>query len=552
MKAKTQAGEMRRDFLKKSAAASLLPFAGMLPGIAAAADRKKVIVIGAGMAGLAAAKKLTEQGLTVTVLEAKANVGGRVYTERSVDGIPMDLGAGWIHGPDPANPITGLVPAGTTTYQTDDNSIRITDANGNDVTATQFGSGSTTGSSRYAALIAGTKSYAAAAAADLSLADAIKAVDANALSDPYLLYPLNTTLEFDKGGWLEAFSAKNYSDDEKYPGKDVLFPTGYDAIPKALAKNLDIRLSQPVTGISYSASGVTVTTAKETFTADYAICTATLGVLKAGSIAFSPTLPAEKLGAISRLGMGKINKLFMVFDSAFWPTDLQYFGYHSPIRGRYSYFLSYKKFVDVNCLVTFGFGQQGAELEKMTNDQLIADVMPSLTKVFGAGAVAPKKVFLTRWNSDPYALGAYSFAAVGSGYDDHVLLAKPVDRLLFAGEHTHEKYRATTHGAYLSGIREADRILAAVPARTAESDTDRVFNWAESLVPDLLTPRGGATQSAGNYAYRFYRGSGTGGGVYLGVDNSTGRIVFYAPATSAFVDYGPLKDYLPTAAAAGY
>jgi len=552
MKAETESVELRRDFLKKTAAASLLSLAGTMPKLAAAADRKKVIVIGAGMAGLAAAKKLTEAGLTVTVVEAKANVGGRVYTERSVDGIPMDLGAGWIHGPDPSNPIVGLVPAGTTTYQTDDNSIRITDANGNDVTATQFGSASTTGSSRYSALIASVRTYAAAAAADLSLADAIKAVDPTAMSDPYLLYPLNSTLEFDKGGWLEAFSAKNFSDDEKFPGKDVLFPTGYDAIPKALAKGLDIRLSQPVTAISYSASGVTVTTAKETLTADYAICTATLGVLKAGSIAFSPALPAEKLGAISRLGMGQINKLFMVFDSAFWPIDLQYFGYHSPIRGRYSYFLSYKKFVDVNCLVTFGFGQQGGELEKMTNDQLIADVMPSLTKVFGASAVAPKKVFLTRWNSDPYALGAYSFAGVGSGFDDHVLIAKPVDRLLFAGEHTHEKYRATVHGAYLSGIREADRILAAVPARTAESDADRVFNWAESLFPDLLTPRGGATLSAGTYTYRHYRASGPGTGAYLAVDSGSGKLLFMAEANGKVVDLGLLKDFVGAAAAASY
>ena len=113
MKGKTRPTEMRRDFLKKAAAAGLLSFAGTMPNLAVAADRKKVIVVGAGMAGLAAAKKLTEAGLTVTVVEAKANVGGRVYTERSVDGISMDLGAGWIHGPDPSNPIVGLVPAGT-------------------------------------------------------------------------------------------------------------------------------------------------------------------------------------------------------------------------------------------------------------------------------------------------------------------------------------------------------------------------------------------------------------------------------------------------------
>ena len=118
-----------------------------------------------------------------------------------------------------------------------------------------------------------------------------------------------------------------------------------------------------------------------------------------------------KLAAINRMGMGQINKLFMVFDNAFWPTDTQYFGYHSPIRGRYSYFLSYRKFSNINCLVTFGFGQQGKALEAMSQAELIADVTVALKKVFGPFATSPTKILLTKWNSDPYALGAYSFAA---------------------------------------------------------------------------------------------------------------------------------------------
>jgi monoamine oxidase len=111
-------------------------------------------------------------------------------------------------------------------------------------------------------------------------------------------------------------------------------------------------------------------------------------------------------------------------------------------------------------LVTFGFGEQGKALEQMSEGELMADVTAAMKKVFGASATAPRKHFLTRWNSDPYAQGAYSFAAVGGGYQEHVTLAAPVERLRFAGEHTHEKYRATVHGAYLSGIREAERIIS--------------------------------------------------------------------------------------------
>jgi len=393
----------------------------------------------------------------VTVLEAKSTIGGRVHTERSVDNIPMDLGAGWIHGPSSGNPIVGLLHhTNATTYLTDDNSVKVVDANGLDVTTLQFGGAN----AKYTKLMADARAFANASPSDISLATAIKAVDPFALNDPYNLYQLNTNLEFDKGGWLEAFSGKHFSDDEKFAGKDVLFPHGYDVIPKLLAKNLNIKLNQPVTAVTHSSSGVSVTTTTDKYDGDYVICTATLGVLKSGAIHFSPNLPGEKQAAINRMGMGEINKLFMVFDTPFWPTATQYFGYHSPIRGRYSYFLNYRTFASANVLVTFGFGEQGKALEAMSDTELIADVTPALKKVFGAAATAPKKVFMTRWNADPYARGAYSFAAVGSGYEDHLALAAPVDHLRFAGEHTHEKYRATVHGAYLSGIREADRILA--------------------------------------------------------------------------------------------
>lgn len=445
----------RRTFVKSAAMAAAVPFVMRVPLMAR--QRTKVVVIGAGMAGLAAAKRLVEQGMEVIVLEAKGAIGGRVFTERSVDGIPMDLGAGWIHGPSGDNPIVGLLSRTTApTYETNDESVRVTDANGADVTDRQFPSMN----DRLKRVLADAKAHAMAAPEDMSLAAAINAVDLTAMVDPYMLYGLNTNTEFDKGGWLEAFSAKQYDDDEKFPGKDVLFPQGYDVIPKLLAEGLDIRLNQPVSAITYGSTKVTVETPSGPIEADYAICTATLGVLKAGSIAFNPALPAEKVTAIGRLGMGQINKLFMVFDQAFWPTATQYFGYHSPVRGRFSYFLNYRTFASANVLVTFGFGEQGKALEQMSEAELMADVTAAMKKVFGASATAPKKHFLTRWNADPYAQGAYSFAGIGGGYQDHVALAAPVERLRFAGEHTHEKYRATVHGAYLSGIREAERIIS--------------------------------------------------------------------------------------------
>ena len=509
----------------------------------APARRTSVIVIGAGIAGLAAARKLARAGHVVTVLEARNRIGGRVWTEVN-EGVPMDIGAGWIHGPDGGNPITALATeARATTYMTNDESVQVMGATGTDVTAQQFPAGKT----KYDGLLAAVTTAMAGSVPDRSLASALTAADATALTDPFSTYLLTSTLEFDTGGWLEALSARNYFNGSKYPGKDVLFPAGYKAIPELLARGLDIRLNSPVTNISHTDTGATVTAGGATYTADYCVVTIPLGVLRANSVTFSPALTSEKQAAMNRLGVGQINKVFMLFDNAFWPTGTQYFGWHSPIRGRYSYFLSYRTFSNINCLVTFGFGEQGAAIEAMSEAQIIADVTPAVRTVFGEAAVAPRRAIRTGWNNDPFARGAYSFAGINSTAADHETLAAPQgSRLLFAGEHTHELYRATVHGAFLSGEREADRILPQATASSALSEAERVLNWAESVAPELISPRGVVTRQSGVYTYRYYPATNS----FAGVDDR-GNVVYLNPA-GALTTVGTVARYMPLVQAAGF
>ncbi len=167
------------------------------------------------------------------------------------------------------------------------------------------------------------------------------------------------------------------------------------------------------------------------FSADYALVTLPLGVLSSESVSIEPPLSNFKKQAMSRLGIGQVNKIFLIFEKAFWPVNTQYFGFHSPIRGRFSYYMNYRTFSPFNCLVTFGFGIQGGIIEKMTEAQLITEITPHLKTMFGPRATAPGRAIITRWNEDPFARGAYSFAGIGSTVKDHEIMASPDGQRLF-------------------------------------------------------------------------------------------------------------------------
>ncbi len=415
-----------------------------------------VIVIGAGMAGLGCAKKLKDSGYTVTVLEGRNRVGGRIFTDRSLNGVPADMGASWIHGPDGNNPITPLAQqANATTYLTDNNSLLVYDVNGAVIPDNVIDPAY----NNYKALLQNVKNNSNPSK---SIRDVLQQISPNSLNDLTMQYQFSAYAEFDAGGDIANMSSAYFDNDERFPGKDVLFPNGYDAIPRKLAEGLDIKLNQKVTKIDYSnPSQVTVTTNQGTFTAKYVVITLPLGVLKSGNVSFTPALPTNKQNAIGRLQMGNVNKVLAVFNNAFWDTNLQYFGYTSQIKGQYNYFLNVKKFYNANALMTFGFGNYGVTMETQTDAQVQSDMMNNLKKIFGNSIPNPTNLLVSRWGSDPFAYGAYSFANVNTDSTEFDTISQAIDnRLFFAGEHTHATYRGTVHGAYLSGTREADKIIS--------------------------------------------------------------------------------------------
>jgi polyamine oxidase len=175
-------------------------------------------------------------------------------------------------------------------------------------------------------------------------------------------------------------------------------------------------------------------------------------VLKAGTIAFDPPLPEKKQQAIDRLGFGLLDKVVLKFDQPFWPDNdvIGLVGGGEPV----SMLINGETFADAPLLVGLRGGRDAREREALSDEEAVAQVVTALN------APNPTGALVTRWAADPYARGSYSFVAVGSSPDDMKALAEPVnDRLAFAGEATVPEFFGTVHGAYQSGVREAERIL---------------------------------------------------------------------------------------------
>ncbi|MGB3693706.1 MAG: FAD-dependent oxidoreductase [Spirulinaceae cyanobacterium] len=341
----------RRNFLKWTLL-SAVSFLG-----ACLADNKvqsivnsRIIVVGAGIAGIAAAHSLQSRGANVVVLEAKPHIGGRLLTDYSL-GAAFEVGAGWIHGPD-GNPISTLAEkVKAKTFVTKDDSLLVYDRKGNVSSKASLAKLD----DRFEALLKQVDDYVDAD--DLiSLRDAIARVNPTLLKDPLINWALTVFTEFDTGGPIENLSAAYFDEDEAFEGDDVILINGYTPILTPLTEGLDIRLNTIVTDIEYKNQGVIVNSQKEKFVADYVICTVPLGILKAGKIAFHPPLPKSYQQSIGKIPLGNVTKVALQFPQAFWPLDTQYFGFQSEVKGKWPYFMNYRTFSEHNILVALSFG----------------------------------------------------------------------------------------------------------------------------------------------------------------------------------------------------
>lgn len=458
----------RRTFLKGAlAAAGLAPAASSLEKPrgggshrgATTADSsgrdERVVIIGAGMAGLAAGAELHALGFAdVAILEARDRIGGRLWTDAIGSNIPVDLGASWIHGVE-RNPITAIARG---------NSIatRSTDYD-NDVV--HFHNAERPSPSARRALRRFWRLAERRPDTDLqSVYEQLLEIEPLTVPDRrYLDYLLNTIVEHEHAADLRNLSLESIQGGDAYGGHDAVFPRGYGQVAGVLADGLDIRFLEAVTEIDYGGTDIVVTTAVgATFAATRVVVTASLGVLKQGRISFLPALPLRKRGAIDGLEMGVLNKTCLLFDDVFWDDDVEIIGYVGARRGQWAETLNLYPYTGHPILMMFNAGAYGARIERLSDQEIVAQAVAALGSMYGV-IPPPRDAIITRWRSDPWSQGSYSYVPVGSSYQRYAELGEPVgDKLFFAGEATHVEYPSTVHGAFLSGIRAA-RQIAALP-----------------------------------------------------------------------------------------
>lgn len=450
----------RRDFVKLalmvSGAAFLVQCGGNVNN-----RSEQILVVGAGMAGLSAARTLHDKGYAVTLLEARERIGGRVWTSRAWADAPLDMGASWIHGIR-GNPITALADTiGVETIVTDYDNAILYDVDGNLLADRAWRE-----VEKYEDDVTSAIEQAEAEgwSDEYSLEAAIaEVIDIEALSDQEkrrLNRFLNSSIEQEWAADVAELSVAYGNDDEGFGGDDVVFPNGYDDIIKHVARELDIRLGHVVERITYNEESVSITTNKGRFKADRAIITLPLGVLQSGIVLFEPPLPTAKQDAIDRLGFGVLNKLYLRFPHVFWQKRPEWMSYLSAERGEWSEWFNMVPYIDQPILLAFNGARFGRAIEALSDEEMVAEAMAVLRNMYGDEIPAPDAWQITRWASDPFAFGSYSFPAVGTNRQTREALAEPVaNRLFFAGEATEPGYSATVHGAYMSGQREAERIL---------------------------------------------------------------------------------------------
>ncbi|CAA7390842.1 unnamed protein product [Spirodela intermedia] len=465
-------------------------------------SQPSVVIVGAGLAGLAAARQLLRFGFRVVILEGRKRCGGRVYTKKmegSNKSAAADLGGSVLTG-TLGNPL-GIIARqlGSSMHKVRDK-CPLYRPDGSPVDP-DTDMKVENAFNRLLDKASRLRQLMGEVSMDVSLGAALETfreVYGDAVNEEEMnLFNWHlANLEYANAGLLSKLSLAFWDQDDPYDmgGDHCFLPGGNGRLVQALAENLPIFYEKTVHTIRYGPDGVQVIAGGQVYEGDMVLCTVPLGVLKSGAIKFVPELPQRKLDGIKRLGFGLLNKVAMLFPRVFWSTDLDTFGHLSDDpsrRGEFFLFYSYATVAGGPLLIALVAGEAAHSFETMPPTDAVTLVLQILRGIFepqGIDVPDPIQTVCTRWGTDSFSLGSYSHVAVGASGDDYDILAETVGdgRLFFAGEATTRRYPATMHGAFMTGLREAANMAHHANARALRLKVERSPSKNTQLCASLL------------------------------------------------------------------
>ncbi len=439
----------RRSFLSASAALATVPMFRRGAVAAPLTRDADIVVIGAGVAGIAAARRIAAVNRKVIIVEAANQIGGRCMTDTTTFNVPFDRGARWMHNPD-TNPMMKLARSvGIDVSQAPvGQKIRVGRRNARAGETEEF----------LAALVRANRAIdeASRRGADVSCASAM----------PKDLGDWASTAEFVLGAGATGKDLSDLSVVDKVRAQDrgslIACRQGLGTLIAKLGDQLPVSLSTPVSRISWGSRDVEVETSAGRIDARAAILTVSSNVLVSGSIKFNPDIPKRHLDAAAKLSLGSYDHIALLMPGN--PLGLS----HDDVMIEQSTSTRTAMLLantgnSALCVIDVA-GAFGRDLSSQGEAAMVAFAREWLAKLFGSDvAAAIKKSSATRWNSSPYVLGAMSAASVG-GEGGRKTLTEPIGAMFLAGEATHETLWGTVDGAWESGERAADAALRKIGA----------------------------------------------------------------------------------------
>ncbi|MEP6707990.1 MAG: NAD(P)/FAD-dependent oxidoreductase [Pyrinomonadaceae bacterium] len=445
------------------------------------ARNNSVLIVGAGAAGLAAARDLASAGLPVTVIEARDRIGGRVHTihDESLN-LAVELGAEFIHGKHPA--LFKLLDSSSTTFSD------VTDRHW------YFENGVLSRSHDFWNKLTALFDLMSKEKPDQTFAKFLDSLpddpETNRAKDVATRYVQGFHAADIKRAGVHGLIAANEAEEKIEGDHSFRVMAGYESVVQRLneaakQQGAVVHLNTVLREIHWrddiidaicllgSASGER----EQHFAASHAVITLPLGVLQQkssarGAVRFVPALPPEKQNAIRDIPVGHVMRVILVFRERFWEQldipgtgvkeDLSQLGFIHYPEARIPTWWSLLP-LHAPVLIGWAGGIVAEKFARLSEAEMVSTALGSLKKIFGVSERSLREMlarsYMHNWNTDPFSRGAYAYLPV-DGLNAQQALARPIqNRLFFAGEATSVGHIGTVHGAIESGQRAAKEIL---------------------------------------------------------------------------------------------